>query len=611
MKVPRILQMKSKENPKTLASTTTSPVANHVYYFGSYCLNQTEQQLLRNGEAVRLAPKAFDVLLVLIQNKGCLVTKDKLMAEVWPDAFVEEANLSVNIACLRKALDDGNAERKYIETVPKRGYRFVARLSEPACESAPVLEELQLIKGQNDSERNQLLNSLAVLPFENEGCGPAGQYLAGALTESITNSLSQWGDLRVMARNTVYSCQRCNVDPRTVGHELRVRSVLAGRILQLGDKLIVRTELVDVINGWQLWGEEYQTKVSDILIIQQEITAEISERLRTKLSVNNEKPITKPRNSEACNLYLKGRYHWNKYAQKSLGLAIEYFRRAIEVDPTYALAYAGLADSYHRLSDNYLPTAETMPLAKLAATKALEIDETLAEAHTALGMVWMFYSRDWSAAEQEFSRAIELNPRCSMAHQRLALYLSLLGRFDEAKSEIHMAIELDPLSLHTSQAVALQFFLTGDFEQAIEQQEKTLETNPNYHPGYYVLGWVYKRKGDLAKAIDSFVRATVLDDCPLLLGALAHAYGLNGNRIKALSILDELEEQSKRRYVSSYSRAVAYIGLDEKDQAFYWLDKALEDGSAMLTWLKVGWESDGLRADPRFPDLLRRAGFPS
>jgi tetratricopeptide (TPR) repeat protein len=294
-----------------------------------------------------------------------------------------------------------------------------------------------------------------------------------------------------------------------------------------------------------------------------------------------------------------------------LGQAIEYFRRAIEVDPTYALAYAGLADSYHRLSDNYLPTAEAMPQAKLAATKALEIDETLAEAHTALGMVLMFYYRTWIAAEREFSRAIELNPRCSMAHQRLALYFNLLGRFDEATSETQLAIELDPLSLYTSQAVALQFFLNGDFEQAIEQQEKTLETDPNYHPAYYVLGWAYKRKGDLAKAVDSFVRATVLDDCPLLLGALAHTYGLNGNRIKAFSILDELEEQSKRRYVSSYTRAVAYIGLDEKDQAFYWLEKALEEGSMMLTWLKVGWEFDGLRADPRFPDLLHRVGFPS
>jgi len=531
MKVLTNVQKKSNGNP------TPTSRADHVYYFGPFCLKQGEQQLLRNGESIRLAPKAFDVLLVLLRNQGRLVTKDKLLAEVWPDAFVEEANLSVNIARLRKALDEDNAKRRYIETVPKRGYRFVAGLSEFNCDSSQTLKE-------NKGKRHQIPDSVAVLDLENASRGPVSEHPSAELTKSIICGLSQ---------------------------------------------------------------------LQDLLVVQEEIATEISERLRTGLTVDKKRPIVKCHtdNSEACNSYLKGRYHWNKFAQKSLGQAIAYFRQAIEVDPTYALAYAGLADSYHRLSDNYLPTAETMPLARLAATKALEIDETLAEAHTALGMVWMFYSRDWSAAEQEFSRAIELSPRCSMAHQRLALYFSLLGRFDEAKSEIHMAIELDPLSLHTSQVVALQFFLKGDFEQAIEQQQKTLETDPNYHPAYYLLGWVYKRKGDLAKAVDSFVKAAVLDDCPLLLGALAHAYGLTGNRIKALSILDGLEEQSKRRYVSSYSRAVAYIGLDEKDQAFYWLEKALQERSVMLTWLKVGSEFDDLRDDPRFRDLLRRVNFPA
>jgi len=610
MKVPRNLENKSKRNPKKLASAASAPMANHVYYFGSFCLNRAEQQLLRNGEPIRLPPKAFDVLFVLIQNKGCLVTKDRLLAEVWPDAFVEEATLSVNIASLRKALDDYNAERQYIETVSKRGYRFVASVSEPTDKSAPVQEESQLNGSLNERERN---HSLAVLPFAHEGCGPTGKYLSDALTESITNSLSQWRDLKVMARNTAYSCHECHVDPRGVGQKLGVRSILTGRILELGDTLIVRTELVDVMNGWQLWGEEYQTEVPDILSTQQKITAEITEQLRIKLSVERERPVNKPQtdNSEACNLYLKGRYYWNKYARSSLDEAIEYFRRAIEADPTYALAYAGLADTYHRLSDNYFPAAETMPLAELAATKALEIEETSAEAHTALGMVMMSYYRAWIAAQREFSRAIELNPLCSMAHQRMALYYNLLGRFDEATNETQLAIELDPLSLHTSQAVALQFFLKEDFEQAIEQQEKTLETDPNYHPAYYLLGWIYKRKGDFEKAVDSFRTATTLDGCPLLLGSLAHVYGLNGDRPRAFNILKELEEQSKLGYVSAYSRAVAYVGLDDKDQAFSWLEKALNEGSVMLNWLKVGCEFDGLRADPRFPDLLRRVGFPS
>jgi DNA-binding winged helix-turn-helix (wHTH) protein len=256
MRVLRNLQRNSKRNPKDVAPVATPQTAQHVYYFGSFCLNQSEQRLLRNGEPVRLAPKAFEILLVLIENKGSLVTKNQLLREVWPDVFVEEANLSVNIANLRKALDEGNAERQCIETVPKRGYRFVAQVTELTY-----------------------LNSLAVLPFENEGCGPAGEYLSAGLMESITNTLSQSRELRVMARHMVYSCQQRNIDPRAVGYELGVRSVLLGRILQLGDRLIVRTELVDVMNGWQLWGEQYHTTLADILIIQQELTAKISTAL--------------------------------------------------------------------------------------------------------------------------------------------------------------------------------------------------------------------------------------------------------------------------------------------------------------------------------------------
>jgi TolB-like protein/Tfp pilus assembly protein PilF len=618
MKVFKNVQRNSKRNPKTSASSMTSDTANHVYYFGSFCLNQAEQRLLRNGEPIRLAPKVFDVLLVLIQNQGCLVTKDRLLQEVWPDAFVEEANLSVNIACLRKALNEGVADRQYIETVPKRGYRFVAPVSESRNESSgtvntPLPKESFLSDGEHRGDVDQTINSLAVLPFVNESCDPEAEYLSTGLTESIINNLSQLRGLRVMARNTVYHYQGKDINSRVVGQELGVRSVLTGRILQLGDRLIIRTELVDVVTGWQLWGEQYQIKLSDILVLQEEIAEEMSERLRIKLTINEKRQLSKRHtdNAQACNLYMKGRYHWNKYAQKGLGQAVEYFSQAINLDPTYALAYAGMADSYYRLSDTYSPAAEVMPKAKLAAEKALEIDETLAEAHTALGLVLMFYDWEWKGAEREFSRAIELNPGYAIAHQRLALYFSLLGRLDEAMSETQVAVELDPLSLHTSQSVAFQFFLKGEYEQAIEQQEKTLEREASYHPAYYMLGWVYERKGDFSKAIESFLKATDLDDCPLFLGALGHAYGLNGNRIRALSILDELEEQSKRRYVSSYSRAVVYVGLDERDLAFQWLEKAVGERSAMLTCLKIGCEFDGLRGDPRFPDLLRRVGFTS
>jgi len=279
MKALRNPQKNSKRIPTTLVSTATPLVTNHVYYFGSFCLDPAERQLLRNGEPIRLTPKAFDVLLALIQNQGCLVTKERLLEEVWPDVFVEEANLSVNIASLRKVLDEGDAARQSIETVPKRGYRFVAHVSGLLCES-------HRIDSQEDCRRNEVLKSLAILPFQNEGCGPAGEYLSDGLMGSITNTLSQSRELRIMAPHIVYSHHRCNVDPRTIGQELGVDSVLLGRILQLGEDLIVRTELIDVMNGWQLWGEQYDTRVSDILIVQQELTAKISERLRIRLSVD-------------------------------------------------------------------------------------------------------------------------------------------------------------------------------------------------------------------------------------------------------------------------------------------------------------------------------------
>jgi len=260
MRVFRKVQKKSKENPNPFAVADEMPGPNHVYSFGSFCLNHAEQQLLRNGEPVRLAPKAFEILRVLIENNGRLVTKDRLLREVWPDAFVEEANLSVNIASLRKALAEDDAEQRCIETVPKRGYRFVAPVAQLWSQRSPPYAH----------------NSVAVLPFENEGCGTAGEYLSSGLMESITNSLSQSSGLRVMARHTVDCCRRCNIDARTIGHELGVRSLLVGRILQLGDHLIVRTELVDVVNGWQLWGAQYHTKISDILLTQQELTALIA-----------------------------------------------------------------------------------------------------------------------------------------------------------------------------------------------------------------------------------------------------------------------------------------------------------------------------------------------
>lgn len=285
MSVLSKIQKKSKRITKAAVSTPTSLERNCVYHFGPFSLNYVERLLLRDGQPVHLAPKAFDVLLVLIQHRGSLVTKETLLREVWPDVFVEEANLSVNIASLRKALEDGEAEAQWIETVPKQGYRFLADVSETDCEE--TMDRPHLVSDCDDDD--DVIQSLAVLRFANEGCGPAGDYLSAGLAESITNTLSRSRGLRVMARHTVDTCHQCHIDPRTVGLKLDVRLVLVGRILRLGDRLIVRTELIDVIDGWQVWGEQYHAELSDILSVQQDLTAAISERVRTRLSLDDER----------------------------------------------------------------------------------------------------------------------------------------------------------------------------------------------------------------------------------------------------------------------------------------------------------------------------------
>lgn len=604
-----------KGTPSTLQAPVLANPPARVYQFDSFLLDKTERILLCGRTPVALPPKVFDVLSVLVESAGHLVTKATLLEKVWPDTFVEEANVSINIAILRKILGESAGGQPYIETVRKRGYRFVATVLELEGENAlNVLRhepETVLVVSQESKLRLTGFNSLAVLPFENESKDPDVEYLADGLTESIINSFSHLEDFRVIGRNTVFRYKAKSADPQKIGEELGVRSLLTGRILRLGDQVIIRAEVVDLKEGWQIWGEQYHRKLTDILVVQEEIAEEISQKLRLRLTADEKRRLTKryTDNSAAYHLYLKGRYHWNKYAHKGLTTAIEYFRKAIDEDPIFALAYVGLSDSYYRLSNLYSPTTEAMAKAKLAAQRALEIDETLAEAHAALGSVLMCYDWDWAGARQELSRAIELNPRCAIAHQRLAQYLNLMGNFAEAMHEYKIALDLDPLSPSLSSSVALEFFFMGDYEQAIRQAEKSLEIDPHHPPTHYLLGWIHTRRGYLSQALDSFEQVTILDDSSLYLAALGHAYGLNGEQTKALNVLDQLEKRSKYQYVSSYCRALVYVGLGERDLAFQWLERAFEERSEMISWLKIGADCDSLRSDPRFHDLVRRCGL--
>ncbi len=463
--------------------------------------------------------------------------------------------------------------------------------------------------------RGEAIDSVAVLPFVNVSADPQTEYLSDGITESVINNLSQFRSLRVMARSTVFRYKGKEADPQKVGQDLHVGAVLTGRLQERGDTLVIQAELVDVSKGTQLWGQQYNRKLADILSVQEEISREISEKLRLRLTGEDKARMAKrpTENNEAYELYLKGRYYWNKRTEEGLRRAIEYFSQATEKDPAYALAHAGLADCYIVLGEfGLLPGREAYAKARGAAAKALALDDTLAEPHNALAILKGDYDWDWPGAEREFRRAIELNPGYSTAHQWYAELLSELGRHEEALAEIKRAQQLDPLSLIINAASGKILLYAGRDDLAIEQLRKTLEIDPNFAHAHHFLGYVYVRKGAFTEAIAEFQRAISLSpNLTQYKAGLGHAYARAGKSAEARKLLSELKEESKRRYVSWSDFAAIYAGLGEKDQAFACLEKAYEQrDTKLVTRGSLNPLLDPLRSDPRFADLLRRIGLP-
>lgn len=590
----------------------------HYYEFPPFCLDVVERLLLRDGEIIPLTPKAFDVLLLLVQNSGHVVERSELMNTVWPETFVEEANLTQNIFMLRKALGESSGGNKFILTIAKRGYRFVANVKEASNVGARKItkeqQEARIFEDDEEAAQSNTVASLAVLPFTNLSSDPGTEYLSDGITETIINNLSQLSKLKVCARSSVFRYKGKEVAPQQVRRELAVSVVLMGRVLSVGESLIIRTELIDTVKGWQLWGEQYNRKASDLLEVQEEIAREITEKLQIKLTGAERRLLSKryTQNNEAYHLYLKGRFFWNKYTREGVERGINYFRQAIELDPNYALAYAGLADAYHRLSNIYLSPREAMPKAKAAALKAVEIDDYLAEAHASLGLLKMYYDHDWDGAEREYRRAIELNPGSSLAHKVYADYLTYIKRFDEALGEYRLALQFDPLSLQANLNLGTTLYLMCQYQLAIAQLQKVMELDENYCPAHLALGCTYLFDGDSATAISEFKRAWQLDkEAYMVLGFLGYAYAVSGNKSDAVKVLKELETASKKKYVSPYGIAITYLGLGDTEGAIKWLRMTYDERNDFLVWLNVAPELDALRSDPRFEDLLRRVGFTS
>jgi len=457
----------------------------------------------------------------------------------------------------------------------------------------------------------QQIGSIAVLPFVNASGDASTEYLGDGISEGITDTLSQLPNLKVMSHTAAFRYKGRDVDPLAAGRELKVQAVLTGRVIQHGDDLSIRAELVSSSDNTQIWGEQYDRKLTDVLAVQREIAREISEKLRLRLSRAEKQQLSKQptQNAEAYQLYMKGRYRWNRRDEESLKKAIEYFNQAIAKDATYALAYAGVADCYVVLEDHrYMAPSEAIPKAKAAVLKALEIDPNLAEAHADLGTLKEF-EWDWSGAEKEFKRAIELNPNYATARHWYALHLSRLGRLDEAMAEIQRAKELDPLSLIINLNVGIYLIRERKYDQAIQELRKLTDMDPSYSGAHSFLAQVYGLKKMYRESVSERQKVFELEGDKELAEALQQGYAAAGYRGAVQNEIRILEERSKRKYVSPILIADSYVRLGEKDRAFVWLERAYREHSSNLGYLKDPLY-DPLRSDPRFQDLLRRVGLP-
>ena len=635
---------------------------SEFYEFGRFRVKSDERVLLREGELVPLTPKAFDILLTLLENDGRIVHKEDLMKKVWPNTFVEEGNLTQNVSLLRKALGESANGPQFIETVPRRGYRFVAPVrkingtnreqlreipNKPLPSNAPwsltekptpVLRKLELetrnLKLETISRRapavaltlaavlatvvgiaylggrdkagasTTAIQSIAVLPFVDDSPDADAEFLDDEIAESLVNSLTKLPKLRVVPRSVMVNYKGRNVDPRKVGQELNVRAVVTGRVHRHGDTISIQADLIDLDSVSQIWGQHYDRRLSDILLVQEEISRDIFENLRLKLNVEEQKQL------EAYRLYLKGRNAWNKRTPEGLQQGIDYFQQAINTDPNYAAAYAGLADCYNmQVIYGVDQPKEGFPKAKEAAIKALEMDETLAEAHTSLAFIKFRWDRDRVEAEREFQLAIKYKPTYAPAHQWYSSYLVALERFDEAVAEARRTQELEPLSFIASSHLGWILYLSGRNDEAIATCTKILNLDPNSFPARRYLGLAYEQKGMYPQAIEEFQKGMKLSGSPLMLALLGHAYAASGKTAEARQVLTDLHDLEKRRYVSPYTVAAIYTGLGEKDQAFKWLERAYEERDVWLMNLKVDPVFAKLRADKRFQDLLTRAGL--
>ena len=639
----------------------------HFYEFGPFRIDSAERILLQDGKLVHLTGKTFEVLLVLAERSGHIVERDELIEKVWPDCFVEEGNLTVTISMLRKVLEAGENGHPYIETVPRRGYRFTAEVRDIPINGAKQTplngagsrvaanekeltvttdggaaksQERTLKASAGPGRKTALLvaavlvigtlagllllrrgertaveiESLAVLPLRNLSGDLEQDYFAEGMTEALINYLSKIGALRVISRTSAMHYKETAKRLPEIAQELKVDAIVEGSVLRSGDRVRIAVRLIHAPTEQHLWAGSYERDLSDVLDLQREVAQTIAQEIEIKVTPAEQARLARARrpvNRKAYLDYLKGHHYRNKRTQESLNKAVEHFQSAIEEDPTYAPAYAGLSECYGLMGTVGIgrkSPRETRPLAVAAARKALEIDGELAEAYAALATMHR-YEWEWVQADRGFQRALELNPGYPHGHLLYSDYLVCRGRLEQAVAEARRAEELDPLSVNMKWHVGYTFYFARRHDEAIQQLQNTLELDPNYAWAHWILGSSYMHKSMFAEAIASLEKAAVLSKSPSIVASLASAYARSGNAVQARKLLRELMDLQKQRFVSPAAIGLLNISLREKERAFEWLEKAYQERSNSMAYLGVDPSVDPLRSDRRFQDLLRRIGL--
>ena len=573
----------------------TEPRA-HIYEFDDFRLDANERVLRRGGEPVSLTPKVLDTLLYLVRHHGKVLEKNELMSAIWPDAVVEENNLNQNISTLRRIFGERRGANRYIVTVPGRGYRFAAHVTRNVS-----------------SDHSAAPLTIAVLPFTNISADPENAYFCEGLAEELLNALSRIEGIKVPARTSAFAFAGKNAHISEIGAALGVKSILEGSVRRSGNRVRITAQLANAEDGYQLWSERYDREMRDIFDVQDEITLAVVDALKVRL-LGEEKAVLLKRyteNTEAYHLYLKGRYFWFKSSPQEFRKSRDYFERAVEVDPAYALGYFGLA-SYYGFASSWgmMPPEEGWRRMETATMKALELDDTLAEVHHGLAALKWVYHRDWLGADQAFRQAIKLNPHIAAIHSHYSIFLSVIGKLDEAIAEGRRALKLDPLSIRMHRNQAGRFYLARRYDDAVRQYAEALELDQNDATLHEELGDVYEQMTLRTEALAEWTKAVTLrrdEELGKILREIDSQEGFDAG-LKAMSRkrLQRLDEGMKRgEYVPAAHFARAYMRIGDPDLTFHWLEKARDERNAYPLLIKSDPLYDDLRPDPRFEAILK------